>query len=133
MKRLIRWCALLCCAAMLITSVGCSLLESFMGVNPAPTQPSEPNTPVQMVWEVPEKIVLVADHATYGTVSCDWKVYADKADVSEQVTCAVEDTAIAVFENGTATAVAGGKTFLNIRYQNETKKIPVYVLEAQEK
>lgn len=132
MKRLIRWCALLCCATMLITNTGCSLFESFMGADPAPTQPSEPNPPIQMVWEVPDKIVLVTDNTTYGSVSCDWKVYADQANVSEQVTYAVEDPAVATFENGVAKAVDGGKTFLNIRYQNETKKIPVYVLESQE-
>lgn len=127
MKRLIRWCALLCCTAMMIASSGC------MDVNPAPTQPSEQTVPAEMVWEVPDELVLVAGDATYGSMSCNWKIYANQTDVSDQVSYSVENTEVATFENSVATAIDGGKTFINISYQGATKKIPVYVLEAQER
>ena len=131
MKRFKRWCALFCCTAMIVTGAGCSFLESLMGGTQVPTQPPE-QKPAQMVWEVPDKIVLVADNDAYSSVSCSWKAYADQEDVSDQVACAVADTAIATFESGVATAVEGGETTLTLSYQSETKKIPVYVLEAQE-
>lgn len=117
MKRLMCLSAILFLAAMLITSVGCSSTGS--------------QTP-QMTWEAPEKIVLVADHATYDSITCDWKVYADRKDVTDEATYTVENTSIATFENGVATAVDGGKTILSISYQNETKAVPLYVLEEQE-
>ncbi|MBE6943755.1 MAG: hypothetical protein E7453_05780 [Ruminococcaceae bacterium] len=132
MKSFIRCCALLCCTAMMMTGAGCSVLEAFMGNKPEPTQPPEEQIPVKMVWEVPEEIVLVADNAAYGSAPCEWKVYADEKDVSDQVTVSVEDTAVAAFENGVATAVGRGNTFLTVSYESETKKIPVYVLGAQE-
>ena len=133
MKGFRKMCALLGCAAIMLSGAGCSVLDSLLGnePTPTPTQPPE-EAPVQMVWEVPDEIVLVADNETYGTVLCDWKVYADEADVSEDVTYTIENTAVASFENGAAAAVDGGNTFLNITYKTETKKIPVYVLEAQD-
>ena len=133
MKTLRRVCALLCCAGMMMAIAGCSFFESFLGNQPEPTQPTEPQAPaLEMTWELPQKIVLVAENEAYGAKSVEWKAFANDADVSADVTVTSEDPSVVTFENGIATAVAGGNTYLTVSYETETKQIPVYVLQAQE-
>lgn len=129
MKSFIKCCALLCCAAMMLTVVGCSIFDPF---SPQPTQPPVETTPPQMKWEVPERVVLVIDDATYGSTDFACKVYADDADVTAELSYTVDDASVVELKNGVATALCDGNTYITVSYKEQSKKVPVYVLKAQE-
>jgi hypothetical protein len=129
MKSFIKCCALLCCAAMMLTTVGCSIFDSF---SPQPTQPPVETTPSQMKWEVPDRVVLVIDDATYGSTDFACKVYADDADVTAELSYTVDDASVVALKDGVATALCDGNTYITVSYKEQSKKVPVYVLKAQE-